>query len=386
MQFRLTCLVAAAMLATGTPVASFAQGAPIVPPPTPLGAPRAQVAVQAPAAAPVAAATAAPAAAPGVIPPEQAPSINPAAVASKPVSPATLLDVAIPAAPKPSAAAPAPAVDLKPTAPGSSTAKSPAAKPAAKKGKDVEEAADAKKAKLPADPFAGIEGTPVSDSQLNRFIFPEPIEGVYFQEGAPLPTCDEHAGEQDPCKPVFLNGKRMMLLQLRAGAKGPVQMLTHLQSGRVITHNLMPAAGPGSIIRVDGAEDGASDTRLAAGRSSAGAGNAKDAQGLTASEQYVELLARFARGDVPAGFEAMPVDPGVTRFSLFDVTQQATWDNGAGLKAHLFQIKAHGEQPVAISAELFRHNAVQAMALDRETITASEPAYLFMLEMVAEAQ
>lgn len=391
MQFRITCLVAAAMLAAGAPVASFAQGAPIVPPPAPLGANRAPVAVQAPAAspAPAVAPTAAPVAAaptsaPGVIPPEQAPSLNPAAVASKPVSPATLLDVAIPSAPKPSAVASAPS-DLKPVAPGAGAAKPQTAKAASKKSKDAD-SAESKKAQLPADPFAGIVGTPVSDSQLNRFIFPEPIEGIYFQEGAPLPVCDEKAGEHDPCKPVFLNGKRMMLLQLRAGAKGPVQMLTHLQSGRVVTHNLMPTAGPGAIVRVDGAEDGASDTRLAAGRSSAGVGNTKDAQGLTASEQYVELLARIARGDIPAGFEAMPVDPGVTRFSLFDVTQQATWDNGAGLKAHLFKIKAHGEQPVAISAELFRHSAVQALALDRETITASEPAYLFMLEMVAEAQ
>lgn len=375
MQFRITCLVAAAMLAAGSPVASFAQGAPIVPPPTPIGS-------SAPAPAVAAPAVAAPVVAPAVLPPAQAPSVNPAAVTRQPESPATMLDVAIPAAPKPAAPALAPAADLKPVAPASKAVKKSSTK-ADKESKDGD-ATEAKKAKLPADPFAGIVGTPVSDSQLNRFIFPEPIEGIYFQEGAPLPECPENAGAQDPCKPVFLNGKRMMLLQLRAGAKGPVQMLTHLQSGRVISLNLMPTAGPGAVVRVDGAEDGASDTRLAAGRSEAGVGNAKDAQGLTASEQYVELLSRFARGDIPAGFEAMPVTAGPVRFSLFDAIQKASWDNGAGLKAHLFQIKAHGNQPVAISAELFRHSAVQALALDRETITASEPAYLFMLEMVAE--
>lgn len=374
MQFRITCLVAAAMLAAGSPVASFAQSAPIVPPPTPIGG-------SAPAPAP---AVATPVAAPAVLPPAQAPSVNPAVVTSQPVAPATLLDVAIPSAPKPVAPVVAPTADLKPTAPGPKAVK----KPSAKADTEPKEAAnsEAKKAKLPADPFAGIVGTPVSDSQLNRFIFPEPIEGIYFQEGAPLPECPENAGAQDPCKPVFLNGKRMMLLQLRAGAKGPVQMLTHLASGRVVTLNLMPTAGPGAVVRVDGAEDGASDTRLAAGRTEAGAGSAKDAQGLTASEQYVELLSRFARGDIPAGFEAMPVSAGPVRFSLFDAIQQASWDNGAGLKAHLFQIKAHGDQPVAISAELFRHGNVGALALDRETITATEPAYLIMLELVAEEQ
>lgn len=371
MQFRITCLVAAAMIAAGSPVASFAQGAPIVPPPTPLGSSAPAPAVATPAA-------------PSVLPPAQAPSVNPAAVTSQPVTPATLLDVAIPAAPKPVAPVVAPTADLKPAAPGAKAVKKASTK-ADSAPKDTE-ASEAKKAKLPADPFAGIVGTPVSDSQLNRFIFPEPIEGIYFQEGAPLPDCPENAGAQDPCKPVFLNGKRMMLLQLRAGAKGPVQMLTHLESGRVVTLNLMPTAGPGAIVRVDGAEDGASDSRLAAGRSEAGIGGANDAQGLTASEQNVELLSRFARGDIPAGFEAMPVSAGPVRFSLFDATQQASWDNGAGLKAHMFQIKAHGDQPVAISAELFRHSSVLALALDRETITASEPAYLFMLETVAEEQ
>lgn len=372
MQFRITCLVAAAMFAAGSPVASFAQGAPIVPPPMPLGssAPASAVTTQV--------------AEPTVLPPAQAPSINPAAATSQPVAPATLLEVAIPAAPKPAAPVAAPTAALKPAPPGSKSVKKASTKDdSAPKDAD---AAEAKKAKLPTDPFAGIVGTPVSDSQLNRFIFPEPIEGIYFQEGAPLPECPDSAGAQDPCKPVFLNGKRMMLLQLRAGAKGPVQMLTHLASGRVVTLNLMPTAGPGAVVRVDGAEDGASDTRLAAGRSEAGVGNAKDAQGLTASEQYVELLSRIARGDIPAGFEAMPVSAEPVRFSLFDATQQASWDNGAGLKAHMFQIKAHGDQPVAISAELFRHSAVRALALDRETITASEPAYLFMLEMVAEEQ
>lgn len=376
MQFRLTCLVTAAMLAAGSPIASFAQGAPIVPPPTPIGG------APTPAVATPVAAT--PVAAPAVIPPAQAPSINPAAVTSQPVSPATLLDVAIPAAPKPAAPPTTPVADLKPAAPGAKSVK--AATPKAAQGKKDDDASEAKKAKLTTDPFAGIVGTPVSDSQLNRFIFPEPIEGIYFQEGAPLPECPDNAGAQDPCKPVFLNGKRMMLLQLRAGAKGPVQMLTHLASGRVVTHNLMPTAGPGAIVRVDGAEDGASDARLAAGRSAAGVGDTQAEQGLTASEQNVELLSRFARGDIPAGFEAMPVSAGPVRFSLFDAIQKASWDNGAGLKAHMFQIKAHGDQPVAISAELFRHSAVRALALDRETITASEPAYLFMLEMVAEEQ
>lgn len=376
MQFNKSRLFVAIM-AIGLPVASFAQQAAapvIVPPPA---APGASAPQQQVAPAPQAKAqpqVAAQAGAPVVLPPAKTDSVNPAAAASA-VTPPPLIDIAIPAAPKPEAPS-AKADDLKPAAPGA-VKKAVAAKP-----KKVDADQDVKHVKAPVDPFSGIVGTPVSDSQLNRFVFPEAVEGIFFQEGAPLPECAEKASDMDPCKPVFLNGKRMMLLQLRAGAKGPVQMLVHLKSGRVVTMNLMPAAGPGAVIRVEGAEDGASDARLAEGKSSKGAKGVNNASGMTASEQNVEMLSRFARGDIPAGFEPVAVDGKPVRFELFDVVQQASWDNGAGLRAHLFQIKAHGKTPVAISPALFRTENVKALALDRETITNKEPALLYMLEFV----
>jgi hypothetical protein len=354
--------ILAAILALGLPVAAFAQSAAVVPPPAAPGS-AAPAAVQ-------------PTPAPTVLPPTHAASVNPAAAVqgNAPAAPPPLIDIAIPAAPKPTAGQ---AADLKPSAPKAAAKKVVKAKPAAK---DDEGTA---RVKAPADPFAGIIGTPVSDSQLNRFVFPEAVEGVFFQEGAPLPECAENAGEMDPCKPVFLNGKRVMLLQLRAGAKGPVQMVIHTKSGRFTTMNLMPAAGPGAVIRVDGAEDGASDTRLAEGKSGAGVrGGANGNGGMTATEQNTETLARLARGDIPAGFEPVAVDGKPVRFELFDVVQRASWDNGAGLRLHLFQVKAHGATPVVISPALFRKENVKALALDRETITNAEPALLYMLEQV----
>ncbi|WP_088509499.1 TraK domain-containing protein [Burkholderia ubonensis] len=373
----------AAIMALGLPMASIAQTAPvIVPPPSaPGAAAKAQVA-QVPTAAtqiaaPVAVAPSASSApAPTVLPPTATNSVNPAvAQGAAPVTPPPVIDIALPAAPKPDAA---PAGDLKPSAPGHSVKKVAKAKKVVKDHDDGETT----RVKAPADPFAGIVGTPVSDSQLNRFVFPEAVEGVFFQEGAPLPECPDKASDMDPCKPVFLNGKRMMLLQLRAGAKGPVQMLVHMKSGRVTTMNLMPSAGPGAVIRVDGAEDGASDSRLAEGKSSRGAAGVNGASGMSGSEENVEMLSRFARGDIPAGFEPVAVDGKPIRFELFDVVQQASWDNGAGLRAHLFQVKAHGKTPVAISPALFRQENVKALALDRETITNKEPALLYMLEFV----
>lgn len=357
MQFRLTTLFAAVVLMSA-PVA-YAQSGNFVPPPSPPGG----VAAKTPAA-------------PTVLPPTMAPSANPAAVAQPETTP-RLIDIAIPAAPRPGPP-PVAASSLKPSAPSA-----PAATPVARKSAPKAESSIAPTVKVVIDPFSGIVGTPVSDSQLNRFVFPEAIGGIYFQEGAPLPECPPDASAQDPCKPIFLNGRKMMLLQLRAGAKGPIQMLTHLESGRVVTLNLMPTAGPGAVVRVEGAEDGASDTRLAAARSPSGVGPGNSG-GMTASEQNVETLARFARGDIPAGFEPVGVSADPVRFSHFDVIQKSSWDNGAGLKAHLFQIRANTEQPVAISPDLFRHDAVQALALDRETITASEPAYLYMLEAVTQ--
>lgn len=361
-----------ALLAIGIPAASaWAQGSTpvIVPPPVAPGS-----AAKAPSI--LGAPTPDSPSAPVVLAPLATATVQPGAQ-SAPADQATLLQVAIPEAPKPEAAVSK--ADLKPSAPKKSARQ---ANKKSTKPKDSEEVAADKRSAEPADPFAGIIGTPVSASQLNRFVFPEPVEGIFFQEGAPLPECPENANAMDPCKPVFLNAKRVMLLQLRAGAKGPIQMLVHLKSGRFETLNLMPAAGPGAVIRLDGAEDGASDTRLAESSKTPAAKQDSARGGLAASEQNVELLSRFARGDIPAGFESVAVDKGPVRFELFDVWQQASWDNGAGLKAHLYLVKAHGTAPVAISTSLFRHENVRALALDRETITNQEPAQLYMLEFV----
>lgn len=335
-----------AALALSFPILSMAQG--VVPPPTPPGAL---------------------AEAPKVAPPMAVTSANPAAaVSASPVAPPpALIDIAIPDAPKS-----APAADLKPSA--ASAGKS-AKKPAVREATAKPEEKPAK----PVDPFAGMAVTPVSDSGLNRFVFPEAVEGVFFPEGAPLPECGEKAGPMDPCKPVFLNGKRVMLLQLRAGAKGPIQMLTHLASGRFIETYLMPAAGPASIVRIDGAEDGASDSRLVAAAKAQQAQPERDS--MSASEQYVALLTRFASGDIPAGFEAIKAGQRV-RFEHFDVIPMTTWDNGNNLRAHFFQVQAHTDAPVVINASLFRRTNVRALALDRETITKSAPAQLYMLEYV----
>ena len=227
------------------------------------------------------------------------------------------------------------------------------------------------------DPFAGVLGMPVSDSQLNQFVFPEPVAGLYFPEGSPLPECGKDAAVSDPCKPVFLNGRRIVLLQLRAGAHGPVQMLVHMQSGAMQTLELMPARGPGSVIRIKGAEDGSSDERLAA------AAATKPAGGLAASEQDVALVAQFARGDIPGGYE--PADVGETRrYDLFEVAPVAVWSNGSSLKVTLSQVKAYGAAPVAVNAGLFRGEGIKAVALDRETVTQTKPALLYQLEQLTE--
>lgn len=337
-----------AALAVSIPAFALAQ---VVPPPTPPG--RAVVP-----------------ATPSVAPPTSVTSANPAAAAPAPPSapPQTLIDIALPDAPK----AP-PAVDLKPAAPRERTRAKTTAPPRV----PAEEAQRAK----PLDPFAGLIGTPVSDSQLNRFVFPDAVEGVFFPEGAPVPECPDKAGPMDPCRPVFFNGKRVMLLQLRAGAKGPVQMLVHLASGRFVELNLMPAAGPAALVRVDGAEDGASDARLMLATRSAGADSAGGRNSMAASEQYVALLGRFASGDIPAGFETTALGERV-RFDRFDVIPMASWSDGANLRAHLLQVQAHGEAQVLINAAFFRHANVRALALDREVITKSAPAQLYMLEFV----
>lgn len=356
----------AAAIAVGFPLIGAAQS--IVPPPTPPG-------VQVPAAA---TAQAQPAVqSPKVSPPAAVTSANPAVAAVTPPPTSQLIDIALPDAPKPEKA------DLKPAAPVVGQAQpAKAVKKVAKVERDEPKAVVAEK---PLDPFSGLVGTPVSDSQLNRFVFPEAVEGVFFPEGAPLPECGDKAGPMDPCKPIFLNGKRVMLLQLRAGAKGPIQMMTQLASGRFVDMNLSPVAGPAAVVRIDGAEDGASDARLAASRRSAA--GVEGSAAANPSEQYVAMLSKFAAGAIPDGFDPVKVGAPV-RFEHFDVIPLATWDNGANLRAHLLQVKAHGSSPVLINASLFRNENVRALALDRETITNSAPAQLYLLEFVppTEAQ
>lgn len=224
-----------------------------------------------------------------------------------------------------------------------------------------------------ADPFYGLKGTPVSDSQFNRFTFPEAVLGVYFPEGAPLAECPETLKPQDTCGPIFLNGRRVMLLQLLAGAKGPVQMVVHLHSGRVMDLNLMPVKGPGAVVRVDGAEDGVSDARRS---EVARAGSS--AQG-PANEANVALLSKFARGDIPGGFSPESV-VAPTRYQHYDLIPMAKWGDGSDYKVHMLQVVPHSGREVQIDVSMFRTDKVKAVALDRTTIRANQPATLYMLE------
>jgi hypothetical protein len=315
------------------------------------------------------------------MPAEPVSNFRPVSVA--PASAPNLMDISLPAKPTPDATQ-GPA-ELKPAAPvgyGAKKAavKKHAVKSVAKVEKEKEEVV------APPNPFDGLDVKPVSDSQLNRFVFPEPVEDVFFAEGAPLPDCPKDAGPMDPCKPVFLNGRHVMLLQLRAGAKGPVQMLTHLYSGRIVTTYLMPSAGPGAIVRIDNAEDGASDARIAQEkRDAVTTASAATETSMSDSEQNVQLLSRFAKGDIPGGFEPEAVGAPV-RYQYFDAIPLASWTDGANLRVHLVQVKAFGDQPVAINAGLFRTQNVRAVALDRETITDKSPAQLYMLEYLPSEQ
>jgi len=370
MKFQRTKLFLAVLSFAAAPVA-FAQATVVVPPPpvkpgTPVVAQAAAPAVA--PVAPVDIAASAVASVDGAPVRAQASAAQAAAPGGGSIE--DVMNLSMPRPPEPPSEALTPKV------------KGPAATPKKKPEQSVKRTTPPVERKAEVvDPFAGVVGTPVSDSQLNRFMFPEPVEGVYFAEGAPLPECAENAGPKDPCKPVFLNGKKLMLLQLRAGAKGPIQMMVHLKSGRVIDLNLAPAQGPGAVVRVDGADDGVSDSRLAAAKQaeqSIGLG-----QGPSAAESHVALLSKFASGAIPAGY-APEVTRAAVRFDTFDLIPLARWSNGGALKANLYKVQGFGETPVAVSSNMFQTDSVKALALDRNAVTKSQPALLYVLEQVEE--
>ena len=221
-------------------------------------------------------------------------------------------------------------------------------------------------------PFHGLAQTQVSDTQLNQFVFPEPVEGLYFPEGSPLPECPKDAKAQDPCKPVFLNGRQLLLLPLRVGAKGPVQMLVHLNSGRMVTFNLAPTQGPGTVVRVEGADYAASDAR---------ARKAAQSEAASPSSADIALLEEFVNGKPSSGFESVAPNT-ATKLDRIDVIPMAAWSDGAKLKVHLWKLQARDGVAVALSAALFQAEGVKAIALDKEQTTKASPAFVYVLEQI----
>jgi hypothetical protein len=105
----------------------------------------------------------------------------------------------------------------------------------------------------------------------------------------------------------------------------------------------------------------------------------------TENQAHVALLSQFARGDVPGGFSPELVKP-LTRYANFDVVPMATWGNGGSIKAHLMQVRAHDSKAVSINAALFKNDSIKALALDRQIITDTQPAMLYVLEEVGSAK
>ena len=369
-------IVAAAAFAT---VSAFAANPSAVAPPTRINAP-----ASADAYKPVVVA---------VVPPPVAP-IAPAAAASTPAEkPAQAPQAPLAAANSPELTLPPPpsALPLDLLKPGSASnpaACAPVAPPAKKqapKAVPVEQAlpklkVESEKSKPEPDksPFAGLSQTQVSDTQLNQFIFPEPVEGLYFPEGAPLPECPKNAQPQDPCKPIFLNGRKLLLLPLRVGAKGPIQMLAHMNSGRIISFNLAPAAGPGTLVRVDDSDYGASDARLARLRN---APETPADSGPSAAD--LALLGRFVQGDIVAGFEPIALAAS-TRLANFDLIPVATWSDGNKTKVHFLQVRPFADIPVSLNAAMFRGVGVRAVALAKDSATFQSPSMVYVLEEEAK--
>ena len=202
----------------------------------------------------------------------------------------------------------------------------------------------------------------VSDYQFNTFIFPSVIKRIFFPAGSPVVG-----------KPNYLGDNSQVMLQFAKGNGTPVQMVTELDTGQVVSLNLVVKHVPGINYSVNGAKARiASAKRVVQGE---GTSEAAAPRG-----EDIELLkALVSTGQPPSGYDVINL-PAPTRFDKFSVVPLAGWSDGATKRILVFSLVAVPGQTAVVSPPQFYRPGITAVMVDGDVVDANTSPQLFVVE------
>jgi hypothetical protein len=208
----------------------------------------------------------------------------------------------------------------------------------------------------------------VSDYEFNTFAFPVPIKRVFFPGGSPVG------------QPIYLSDNMQVMLQFTKGADKPVQMVTELENGSVVTLRLAPRSVPGITHAVNGAKTRSGVSGLndaGAGRVVNGAGGAATMPAPKAED--IELLKSIVtRGTAPDGFDPVKL-PAPARFDKFSVIPLSGWTDGAR-RVLVFSLVAASGQTAVVSPPQFYRPGISAVMIDGDVVDENASPQLYVVE------
>lgn len=206
----------------------------------------------------------------------------------------------------------------------------------------------------------------VSDYEFNTFAFPMPIKRVFFPGGSAVG------------KPIYLADNTQVMLQFTKGTDKPLQMVTELENGAVVTLRLVPKPVPGITHAANGAKvrSGVSGAAAGGDRMVTGTGGAK----MPAPKaEDIELLKYIvSRGAAPEDFAPVKL-PAPMRFDKFSVVPLSGWTDG-GRRVLVFSLVAASGQTAVVSPPQFYRPGISAVMLDGDVVDANASPQLYVVE------
>lgn len=212
------------------------------------------------------------------------------------------------------------------------------------------------------EPMAGV--VTVSDYEFNTFVYPDAIKKVLFPAGSPVVG-----------RPVYLAENTQVMLQFAKGTAKPVQMVTELENGQIVSLRVLPRAIPGITHAVNGAR-----VKTAGAAPAKRSMTAEGQQSVSPRGEDIELLKKLVTsGDAPQGYDPVRL-PRPTRFDKFTVVPLAGWTDGSNKRVLVFSLVAAQGQTAVVSSQQFYRPGITAVMLDGDVVDANTSPNLYVVE------